>query len=237
MNGWTAKDTPDQRGRVVAITGANSGIGYESAIALMRKGAQVVMACRSLEKAKRAREDFLSVVPKADVNAAQVDGATALHWAVFRDNVEAARLLIKAGAKVDVSTREGISPLNMASLYGNTTMIRMLLEAGADAKQKGPLGETMVMLAARMLWSKGVKEFVQAVRLMRDAGVSARFALVGGPDTGNPAAIPVTQLKAWARERGATHLELDSAETRTDAHRFYERENPSWRSICFAWEL
>jgi len=43
--------------------------------------------------------------------------------------------------------------------------------------------------------------------------------------------------KAWARERGATHLELDSAETRRDAHRFYERENPSWRSICFAWEL
>jgi GNAT superfamily N-acetyltransferase len=43
--------------------------------------------------------------------------------------------------------------------------------------------------------------------------------------------------KAWARERGATHLELDSAETRTDAHRFYERENPTWRSICFGWEL
>jgi GNAT superfamily N-acetyltransferase len=43
--------------------------------------------------------------------------------------------------------------------------------------------------------------------------------------------------KAWGRERGATHLELDSAETRADAHRFYERENPSWRSICFAWEL
>jgi GNAT superfamily N-acetyltransferase len=43
--------------------------------------------------------------------------------------------------------------------------------------------------------------------------------------------------KDWARERGATHLELDSAETRADAHRFYERERPSWRSICFAWEL
>ena len=43
--------------------------------------------------------------------------------------------------------------------------------------------------------------------------------------------------KDWARERGATHLELDSADTRTDAHRFYERERPSWRSICFAWEL
>jgi GNAT superfamily N-acetyltransferase len=43
--------------------------------------------------------------------------------------------------------------------------------------------------------------------------------------------------KGWARERGATHLELDSSETRADAHRFYERESPSWRSVCFAWEL
>jgi GNAT superfamily N-acetyltransferase len=43
--------------------------------------------------------------------------------------------------------------------------------------------------------------------------------------------------KAWARERGAMHLELDSAESRADAHRFYEREEPAWRSICFGWEL
>jgi GNAT superfamily N-acetyltransferase len=43
--------------------------------------------------------------------------------------------------------------------------------------------------------------------------------------------------KKWARDRGATHLELDSAEPRADAHRFYERESPSTRSICFGWEL
>ncbi len=43
--------------------------------------------------------------------------------------------------------------------------------------------------------------------------------------------------KAWARERGATHLELDSAEARTDAHRFYEREGADYRSISFGWEL
>jgi GNAT superfamily N-acetyltransferase len=43
--------------------------------------------------------------------------------------------------------------------------------------------------------------------------------------------------KDWAREHGATHLELDSAETRSDAHRFYEREAPSWRSVSYAWEL
>ncbi len=43
--------------------------------------------------------------------------------------------------------------------------------------------------------------------------------------------------KDWARERGATHLELDSAEARTDAHRFYEREGAGNRSISFGWEL
>lgn len=43
--------------------------------------------------------------------------------------------------------------------------------------------------------------------------------------------------REWARERGATHLELDSAESRAGAHRFYEREQPSWRSISYAWEL
>ncbi|MGH2925090.1 MAG: GNAT family N-acetyltransferase [Solirubrobacterales bacterium] len=43
--------------------------------------------------------------------------------------------------------------------------------------------------------------------------------------------------KDWAREQGATHLELDSAETRADAHRFYEREGPSWRGVSLGWEL
>jgi GNAT superfamily N-acetyltransferase len=43
--------------------------------------------------------------------------------------------------------------------------------------------------------------------------------------------------KDWARARGASHLELDSSETRADAHRFYDREQPSWRSVCFGWEL
>ncbi len=43
--------------------------------------------------------------------------------------------------------------------------------------------------------------------------------------------------RGWARERGATHLELDSAEARVDAHRFYEREGAAYRSISFGWEL
>jgi GNAT superfamily N-acetyltransferase len=43
--------------------------------------------------------------------------------------------------------------------------------------------------------------------------------------------------KDWACGAGASHLELDSALNRTDAHRFYDRERPSWTSYCYAWEL
>jgi GNAT superfamily N-acetyltransferase len=45
------------------------------------------------------------------------------------------------------------------------------------------------------------------------------------------------EAKRWARARGARRLQLDSAEARTDAHRFYERERPNWRSLSFGWEL
>ena len=51
---WTLENIPDQRGKIVIVTGANSGIGYEAARALARKGANVIMACRSLEKGEAA---------------------------------------------------------------------------------------------------------------------------------------------------------------------------------------
>ncbi len=86
---------------------------------------------------------------KANVNAAQPDGATALHWAVYRDNLEIVDMLLRAGANARVTNRNGITPLHMASLYGNAPMVERLLKAGADAKQLGPNGETMLMLAAR----------------------------------------------------------------------------------------
>jgi protochlorophyllide reductase len=73
MAGWTATDMPDQSGKVVLITGANSGIGYESAIAFARKGARVIMACRSLEKGEQARQDLLKLVPGAQVDLVALD--------------------------------------------------------------------------------------------------------------------------------------------------------------------
>ena len=53
-NHWTVKDMPAQSGRIAIVTGANSGIGYETARALAHKGGLVVMACRNLDKANAA---------------------------------------------------------------------------------------------------------------------------------------------------------------------------------------
>jgi ankyrin repeat protein len=86
---------------------------------------------------------------KADVNAPQVDGATALHWAVHRDSVEIAEALVKAGANVKAANRAGATPLGMAALYGNPKLIDLLIKSGADAKERGPNGETTLMFAAR----------------------------------------------------------------------------------------
>jgi len=85
----------------------------------------------------------------ADVDGTQVDGATALHWAVYRDDLGTAELLIREEASPDAANREGATPLAMAALYGNAAMIELLIEAGADPHRRGPYGQTTLMLASR----------------------------------------------------------------------------------------
>ena len=77
---------------------------------------------------------------------------------------------------------------------------------------------------------------IDSVRFGRRAWVEDLAVDPGHRSAGHGKAL-LDAAKDWARERGATHLELDSAEVRADAHRFYEREQPSWRSISFGWEL
>lgn len=70
---WTVKDIPDQTGKVIIVTGANSGIGYEAAKALAGKGAEVVLACRNLEKGQVALESIREQHPKASVEVMKLD--------------------------------------------------------------------------------------------------------------------------------------------------------------------
>src|SRR5262245_49423268 len=69
---------------------------------------------------------------KAEPNAAQTDGMTALHWAAYHDEPEVAKILIDAGAKVKTENRYGITPLALASTNGSDKLVRMLVAVGAD---------------------------------------------------------------------------------------------------------
>src|SRR5688572_13502655 len=69
---------------------------------------------------------------RVDVNAPQVDGATALHWAVQQDDMETVDLLIRAGANVKAVTRTGGSPMSLAAINGSAPMLEKLLAAGAE---------------------------------------------------------------------------------------------------------
>ncbi|PWU06393.1 MAG: hypothetical protein C5B51_12435 [Terriglobia bacterium] len=87
---------------------------------------------------------------KANVNVPQIDGSTALHWAVRADDLETVELLLRAGANVTVANREGTTPLLLAAVNGNAAMLETLLKAGANPNS--PLtktGDTALMMAAR----------------------------------------------------------------------------------------
>jgi ankyrin len=112
---------------------------------------------------KQNREAVRSLLrQKADVNAPQVDGTTALHWAVRLDDLDTADLLIRAGAKVGATNRDGVTPLQLAALNGNAAMIEKLVKAGADPNV--PLsasGDTALMLAARTGTTDAIKVLVE----------------------------------------------------------------------------
>lgn len=83
----------------------------------------------------------------------------------------------------------------------NPSRIIVIRGSGVDLKKFVPASESdremVVLLASRMIWEKGVQEFVEAAKILHERGVNACFVLVGTPDTQNPSAIPESQLKAW----------------------------------------
>ena len=70
---WTADQIPDEHGRVAVVTGANSGLGLETARELARAGAHVVMACRNLDKGQAAVEEIEAGVPRASLELGRLD--------------------------------------------------------------------------------------------------------------------------------------------------------------------
>lgn len=123
---------------------------------------------------------------RIDVNQVEVDGTTAMHWAAHRDTVDMARLLIAAGAEVNVKNRYGVAPLSLAAVNGNVEMVRLILQAGADPNTAMSENETVLLTASRT----GVVEVVELL-INYGADVNAReswrgqTALMWGAGEGN----------------------------------------------------
>ena len=109
---------------------------------------------------KQAVQSLLKA--RADVNAPQSDGATALHWAAYLDDAETTALLIRAGAKVDSPNNYGVTPLALAATSGNAAIISLLLKGGADPNRTVRAGETPLMFAARTDRADAVKALLEA---------------------------------------------------------------------------
>jgi ankyrin repeat protein len=130
-----------------------------------QSGAPLADAAEGLDRAR------ISVLLKkgADVNAAQADGMTALHWAVYHDDLRTARLLLHAGANVKAANNYAVTPLSLACENGTTAIVELLLNAGADPHAARRGGETPLMTAARTGRAGPVKAL-----LTRGADVNAR---------------------------------------------------------------
>ena len=106
---------------------------------------------------------------KADVNAREKDGATALAWAAMRCNPDIAKLLLKSGANPNLTNEQGVGPLYLAITNGSTEIVELLLASGAQPNVAREDGETALMTATRLGQSEVVK-----MLLKRGADVNAR---------------------------------------------------------------
>jgi ankyrin repeat protein len=109
---------------------------------------------------------------RIDVSARRADGATALHWAAYWDDLELVTRLIAMGARVNVANELGVTPLGLASSNGSERVVERLLAAGADPKPS--TGVPPIMAAARV----GSAAVVKAL-LDRGADVNARESSQG----------------------------------------------------------
>ncbi len=133
---WSAKDVPDQRGRVAVVTGANGGLGLETTRELARKGAHVVMAVRNQQKAQEAVADIRASVPEAALTLVSLDLASqasvrAAAEEILREH-ERVDLLVNNAGVMGIPERKTVDGFEMqfgVDHLGHWTLTALLLPA------------------------------------------------------------------------------------------------------------
>ena len=108
-------------------------------------------ADRALIEAVKAADvsAIRDLIEQRDPNTTENDGATALHWAAYLDDIEVASLLVDAGADAEVANDLGVTPLALACANANPAMVTLLLQAGGDPTAAVQTGETVLMGCVR----------------------------------------------------------------------------------------
>ncbi len=136
---------------------------------------------------------FTNQAPKARVLRPLV--RVLMGWAI---GAKRSRLVLQNTDDVVAFERARSADSRTIRLIKGSGVDTLRFRPGAEPVLNGPT--TRVLLASRLLWDKGIAEYVEAARALRDAAVPIRFVLAGAPDPGNPASIPQAQLDAWAAE-------------------------------------
>jgi ankyrin repeat protein len=157
--------------RVDAETlGARPAVGADAPLAVAAADRQLIAAVKS-----GSRDTVRALLTQSvNANASEVDGTTALHWAVRGNDLETTRLLLGAGARPDQANRYGVTPLSLAALNGSAAVMDALIKAGADPAASVSNGQTMLMIAARSGHADAI-----SVLLARGVDVNAHERALG----------------------------------------------------------
>src|SRR5688572_3901334 len=152
----------------------------------------------------------------------RVNAVTGMGY-VFSDDGYRARLLrpivrnlIRAtlggdGSRLILQNNDDLAAFVAADLASNERT-HVIMGSGVDTSRFRPSdasrkpGAMRVLLASRLLWDKGIREYIEAARLLKEAGLPIKFMLAGNPDPGNPASVPAPQIAKWQKTAAIEYL-------------------------------
>jgi ankyrin repeat protein len=171
----------------------------------------------------------------ANVNEAEADGTTALHWAARSNDLDTVQLLLRSGANAKAANRYSVTALSLAATNGNAPMIEALIKAGADAKAANADGETILMIAARTGNADAVKALIA-----HGANVNAReswhdqTALMFAATENNAAAVKAL-VEAGANMNFKSRVwDFPEYKYQTNGMAVFQLPRGGWTALMFA---
>ena len=197
--------------RIVAAWGVVCAV---SAASLVADGDR-----RLIDAIKAGQTDSVRALLKQriDVNAAEGDGSTPLHWAVHRDNAVVVDLLLRAGARPNAANDLGVTPLYLACTNRNANLIRRLLGAGANPNASLVRGETVLMECARAGTADGIKALVaKGADVNAKESTHGQTALMWGASQGHASVVEaLVELGADLKARSRVYTQYVKNADRT----------------------